>query len=234
VTPQTPPARTPAPTRTDGRDLGLIDRLAALHVAVVSDCLDQVGIRDNVMAPHIRPLTDDSKVAGYAATVQLIEVDSAPADSQDWYRGEIEAIEQMLPGDVLVGSTCPGSYWGELLATASRHYGVRGVIADAWTRDTVALRELGFPAFVAGIQAQDSLGRIDVQASNVPIECAGVAVNPGDLMIADQDGVAVIPEAVASDVIDRAEKKLKAEHDMRSELRDGLPLSAAFDKYRML
>lgn len=220
--------------RPDGRDLDLIGRVEALHVAVLSDCLDQLGVRDNVMEHHIRPLTDESRVAGYAATVKLVEVDSAPADSADWYRGEIEALELMQPGDVMVASTCPASYWGELLANASRSHGVRGVVADAYTRDVTSLRTLGFPVFVAGIQAQDSLGRVDVAEANVPITCGGVEVNPGDVIAADQDGVVVIPEAIAQQVVERAETKVAAESEMRTDLRNGMALSEAFDKYRIL
>jgi regulator of RNase E activity RraA len=220
--------------RPDGRDLSIVARIEALHVAVLSDCLDQLGARERVMLPHIRPLTDSSSVAGYAATVKLVEVEEAPADSADWYRGEIEALELMQPGDVMVASTCPGSYWGELLTTASKNRGVRGVVADAYTRDVSALRKLGFPVFVAGIQAQDSLGRLDVEQANVKIECGGVEVNPGDLVAADQDGVVVIPEELAPEVVSRAEAKVAAESEMRADLRDGMPLSEAFAKYQIL
>ena len=106
-------------TREDGRDLALVDRLARLYVAVVSDCLDRVGVRSNVMAPHIRPLTRESRAAGYAATVHAVEVEAIP-ERGSWYAGEIAAIDSQQPGDVMVVSTCNGSYFGELLGTASR------------------------------------------------------------------------------------------------------------------
>ena len=123
------------------RDLALIDRLERLHPAVVSDCLDRIGHRAQVLAPHIRPLSRDTKVAGYASTVHCVDVDAVPPDRDDWYRGELSAVDALEPGDVMVVSTCRGSYWGELLATASRHRGARGVVADAYTRDTLALIE---------------------------------------------------------------------------------------------
>ena len=145
--------------RTDGRDLDLVARLDRLYVAVVSDCLDKVGIRDNVMAPHIRPLTRGTRTAGFAATVLAVQVDEIPDDP---YAGEIRAVDAQQPGDVMIVSTCTGSYWGELLATASRARGAVGIVADAYTRDTQALIAMGYPTFVAGINAQDSLGRIDV------------------------------------------------------------------------
>ncbi len=219
---------------TGARDLELLERLGRLYVAVVSDSLDHHGVRDNVMASHIRPLTDDARVAGYAATVQLGMVDAIPADSDDWYRKEIEAIEAMRPGDVMVGSTCPRSYWGELLATTSIRHEVRGMVADAYTRDSAALRELGFPVFVAGIQAQDSLGRVEVVDAGGEIECGGVRVRQGDLILADADGVVVIPSALAYDVVAWAEDKMAKEDEMRRDLESGTTLSAAFRTHKVL
>src|SRR5438067_6406123 len=160
------------------RDLALIDRLERLHPAIVSDCLDRLGHRAQVLAPHIRPLSRDMKVAGYASTVHCVDVDRVPPDRDDWYRGELSAVDALQPGDVMVVSTCRGSYWGELLATASRFRGARGIVADAYTRDCRALIEMRYPTFVAGILAYDSLGRIDVDAVGVPIECGGVTVRP--------------------------------------------------------
>src|SRR5919204_2983782 len=190
------------------RDLALTDRLERLYPAVVADCLDRLGARSQVLDPRIRPLTRETKLAGYAATVHCVEVSGVPESRADWYRGELEAVDALQPGDVMVVSTCRGSYWGELLATASRYRGARGLVADAWTRDTLALIELGFPTFAAGIHCADSLGRIDVDAVGVPIECGGVAVEPGDLVLGDHDGVVVVPAAHAEEVIGLAEEKV--------------------------
>src|SRR5947208_10977817 len=116
------------------RDLDLIDRLERLHPAVVSDCLDRMGHRAQVLAPHIRPLAREMKVAGYASTVHCVDVDGVPTDRDDWYRGELAAVDALQPGDVMVVSTCRGSYWGELLATGPRHRGSRSVVAEAHRR----------------------------------------------------------------------------------------------------
>lgn len=226
-----PPAEN---TRSDGRDGSLVSRLDVLYVAVISDCLDQVGVRNNVMAPRIRPLTQQCRVSGYAATVHIEPVDAPPLDRDDWYRGEIEALEGMQPGDVMVGSTCTGSYWGELLAVACCQRGVRGVVADAYTRDTSALIGMNFPTFTAGIHAQDSLGRVDVTAHSVPVDSGDVRVVPGDMIIGDQDGVAVIPADVAEEVISKAEEKMAVEKRMKASLRNGMPLSEAFSTYGIL
>jgi 4-hydroxy-4-methyl-2-oxoglutarate aldolase len=216
------------------RDLALIDRLERLHPAVVSDCLDRLGHRAQVMEPHIRPLAHDMKVAGYASTVHCVEVDGVPADREDWYRGELGAVDALQPGDVMVVSTCRGSYWGELLATASRYRGARGVVADAYTRDTLALMELGFPTFAAGIHCADSLGRIDVDAVGTRIVCGGVEVGPGDLVLGDHDGIVVIPAELGAEVVELAEEKIAGENLVRDKLAEGMPVSEAFRTYGVI
>lgn len=209
-------------------NLDLVDRLGLLHPAVVSDCLDRIGIRNQALAPRIRPLWPQAKLAGVARTVLCVPVDGVPENRADWYRGELAAVDALGPGDVMVVSTCEGSYWGELLATAARSRGARGVVADAYTRDTLALIEMGFPTFVAGIHCPDSLGRIDVQAAGVEISCGGVTVHDGDLVIADLDGVVVVPAAVAPDVIALAEEKVAGEDVVRQKLADGMLVTEAF------
>jgi 4-hydroxy-4-methyl-2-oxoglutarate aldolase len=212
----------------------LIDRLGRLHVAVISDCLDRAGVRNNTMHRRIRPLGEDQRLAGCALTVQLDVVDAPPADPADYYKGEIAAVDALGPGDVMVVSTCEGSYWGELLATACRARRGVGLVADAWTRDTRELLRMDFPTFVAGIDPTDSLGRTDVSAWNVEIVCGGVRVRPRDLVIADSDGVAVIPSELAEDVIREAEEKVSSESTMREDLAAGMPLGEAFHVHGVL
>jgi regulator of RNase E activity RraA len=216
------------------RDLALIERLERLYPAVVADCLDRLGVRMQVLEPHIRPLYADAKVAGYAATVHCVDVEAVPEDRADWYRGEMSAVDSLQPGDVMVVSTCRGSYWGELLATASRYRGARGLVADAYTRDTLALTEMRFPTFAAGIHCADSLGRIDVDAVGVPIGCGGVEVGPGDLVLGDNDGVVVIPASLGAEVIGLAEEKVAGEDLVRAKLAEGMPVSEAFRTYGVI
>ena len=216
------------------RDLALIDRLGRLYPAVVADCLDRLGARSQVLEPHIRPLDPTSKVAGFAATVHCVPVDAVPASRDDWYRGELEAVDALRPGDVMVVSTCRASYWGELLATAARYRGARGIVADAYTRDTLALLEMGFPTFAAGIHCADSLGRIDVDAVGVPVSCGGVEIAPGDLVLGDHDGVVAIPAALAEEVVGLAEAKVADENLVRVKLAEGMPVGEAFRAYGVL
>jgi 4-hydroxy-4-methyl-2-oxoglutarate aldolase len=216
------------------RDLSMLGRLRRLYPAVVSDCLDRIGYRQQVMRPHIRPLYPEARLAGFAMTVHCIEVDAPPANPDDYYKGELQAVDSLSPGDVMVVSTCDGSYWGELLATASRHRGAVGIVADAYTRDTDRLIEMQFPTFVAGISACDSLGRIDIDQVQVPVECGGVSVKPDDLLLADYDGVVVVPSEVAEEAISRAEEKVSGENLVREKLAEGMPVWEAFRTYGVI
>lgn len=215
-------------------DMALLERLEKLYVAVVADCLDSVGVRDNLLAPRVRSLTPGSFVAGFALTVQVVPVDGVPADRASWYAGELAAVDAQQPGDVLVVSSCDGSFWGELLATASRYRGSRGLVGDCFTRDTAALIEMGFPTFVTGSLAYDSLGRIDVADYGTAVECAGVTVHPRDLVIGDDDGVAIIPRGVAEEVIRLAEEKAASENVVRDRLAEGMSATDAFHAYGVL
>jgi 4-hydroxy-4-methyl-2-oxoglutarate aldolase len=216
------------------RDLTLVERLSRLHPAVVADCLDRQGLRRQVLAPRIRPLTPTMRLAGFAATVHCIEVDAVPESRDDWYRNELASVDALKPGDVIIVSTCRGSFWGELLATASRFRGALGVVADAYTRDTLALIAMGFPTFAAGIHCADSLGRIDVDAFDVPITCGGVDVEPGDLVLGDHDGVVTIPAELGEEIVTRAEEKLSGENLVREKLAEGMTVSEAFRTYGVI
>jgi 4-hydroxy-4-methyl-2-oxoglutarate aldolase len=220
--------------KRSAEDMALLERFEKLYVAVVADCLDSVGVRTNVLAPHVRSLYPGATMAGYALTVHVVDVDAAPADPDDWYRGEIGAVDAQQPGDVMVVSTSSGSYWGELLATASRFRGARGIVGDCYARDTATLIEMRYPTFVAGALAYDSLGRIDVDAVGVPVECAGVTVHSGDLVIGDDDGVAIVPRGIAEEVVRLAEAKVSGENLVRDKLAQGMPVAEAFRSYGVL
>jgi regulator of RNase E activity RraA len=212
----------------------LIDRLDRLYPAVIADCLDKVGVRNNVMDPRIRPIYPGARMAGFASTVKAIEVDGPPANKDEYYKGELQAVDALRNGDIMVVSQARGSYWGELLATASRFRGGRGIVADTWARDTLQLIEMDFPTFVAGINCHDSLGRIDVEAVGVPIICGGVTVEHGDPILADFDGVVVIPAGVADEVISLAEEKVAGENLVREKLAEGMPVWDAFRTYGVI
>lgn len=216
------------------RDLELLERLRRLYPAVLSDCLDKLGWRRQVMEPRIRPLYPEAVLAGFAATVHCVEVDALPSSPDEYYKGELQAVDALREGDVMVVSTCNGSYWGELLATASRYRGAVGIVADAYARDTLKLIEMQFPTFIAGILACDSLGRIEVDQVGVPVECGGVTVKPDDLLLGDYDGVVVIPSEIAKEAISLAEEKVAGENLVRDKLAEGMAVWDAFRTYGVI
>jgi regulator of RNase E activity RraA len=216
---------------TPSRDLSLLNRLDALYPAVVSDELDRMGYRNQVMRPDIRPLFPEARIAGFAFTVHTVPVFSVPEEP---YKLEMECVDSLQPGDVLCVSPTEGSFWGELLSTAAGYRGCRGVVLDGYTRDTKTIIEMGFPTFSRGIHVADSLGRLDVAAYQVAVECGGVRINPGDLLLADYDGVVVIPQEVAEEAISRAEEKVRGENLVRKHLQEGMPVSEAFRRFGVI
>lgn len=211
-----------------------VERLEKLYTAVVADVLDRIGFRDQVLAPYIRPLFPEAKLAGIAATVEVADINEVPANPDEWYKGELQAVDALTTGEVMVVSQTKGSYWGELLATAARYRGARGVVVDGYCRDTLVLIEMQFPTFTAGINCTDSLGRIDVKATGVPIVCGGVTVNPGDLVLADHDGVVVVPQKATAEVLAKAEEKVSGENKVRDELARGRGLWETFREYGVI
>jgi 4-hydroxy-4-methyl-2-oxoglutarate aldolase len=210
----------------------LIDRLDRLYPAVVSDVLDRMGYREQAMAPDIRPLFPEARLCGRAMPVLAVPSYSVPEN--DPYKLELEAVDHLGLGDVMVVSRIDGSFWGELLSTAARCRGARGIVVDGYTRDTLSIIEMGFPTFVRGIHIADSLGRLEVAAYDVPVVCGGVRVAPDDLLLADFDGIVVVPAAAAEEAIARAEEKVSGENLVRKHLQEGMPVSEAFRRFGVI
>ncbi len=205
-----------------------------LYAAVISDALDQVGYRNQTMHHDIRPLYMEAVAVGRAMPVLCVDVYEVPDQP---YQMEIAAVDSLKPNDVLVCSTnysTRNCFWGELLSTAARVRGARGTIVEGFIRDTKQITEMQFPVFMTGISPVDSSGRGDVIAYNVPIECGGVKVNPGDIIFGDYDGVVVIPKKVENKVIEAALEKVSGENRTRDELLKGSTLKAVYDKYGIL
>lgn len=207
-------------------------RLGALYSAVVADVLDRLGWRQQVMDAGIRSLAPGTRMAGRALTALAApDRELAPAHP---YAGEIAAVDALRADDVLVASCCVYSLWGELLSTAARARGARGVILDGPTRDIASIRAMGFPVFCRGTHPADSLGRVMIEAHNVPIVCGGVLVRPGDLLLADDDGVVVVPADVAEEALSLAEEKVRGENKVREALAGGMSVAEAFQKFGIL
>jgi regulator of RNase E activity RraA len=205
-----------------------------LYTAVVSDALDQLGVRNQAMREYLRPLHARCTFAGWARTISCVDVYHIPDDP---YALEIEAIDSLLPGEVAVVGTSKSTRnapWGELLSTAAKARGARGAVIDGLVRDVSKIEELGFPVFAAGIKPVDSMGRGIVTAYNVPVECGEVLVNAGDFVFGDRDGVVVIPREMARQAIELAADKVRRENHSRAELMKGAYLRDVFAKYGVL
>src|ERR1700688_646165 len=202
-----------------------------LYTAVVSDAMDQLGVRHQAMREYLRPLYPACRMAGWARTISCSDLYHTPPDP---YGIEIEAVDSLLPGEVAVVGTqksIRNAPWGELLSTASRARGARGAVVDGLVRDVQKIEELGFPVFASGIKPVDSLGRGCVTDYNVPVECGEVIVHPGDFVFADFDGVVVVPQGLVSEVIQLASDKVQRENNSRAELMKGAYLRDVYQKY---
>lgn len=205
-----------------------------LYTAVIADALDELGHRDQAMREYLRPLAPEATFAGWARTIQCQDMFYVPNDP---YGLEIEAMDSILPGEVVVVSTCESKRnapWGELLSTAARARGARGAVVDGLVRDVRTIQKLGFPVFAAGIKPVDSRGRGHVVDYNVPVLCGGVLVNPGDLIFADYDGIVAIPASLITDVFAKAKERVFRERESRKDLFAGAYLSQVYAKYGVL
>jgi len=205
-----------------------------LYVPVISDALDSIGYRTFAMSHRIRPLREDFVFAGRARTVSWMDVYTPDPNP---YALEIEFMDKLQKGDVVVTSTdtaLRNAPWGELMSTAAKVRGARAAVLDSCVRDVKKIYALNFPVFAAAISPLDSNGRGRVAAYDVPIECGGVLVNSGDLIVGDYDGIVVVPKKVEQQVIGLAFDKVSKENITRNELLQGKLLKEVYDKYGVL
>lgn len=223
------------PSAPERRDLSLCEFVEKnLYTAVVSDALDQLGFRNQVMREYLRPVYAGAACAGWARTVSCSDVYHV---SEEPYKIEIEAVDSLQPGEVAVIGTqksLRNAPWGELLSTAAKARGARGAVVDGLIRDIRKIESIGFPVFAAGMKPVDSMGRGIVTAYNLPVDCGEVIVHPGDLIFADFDGIVAIPAAAIEHTIALATDKVSRENISRAELEKGAYLKDVFEKYGIL
>jgi 4-hydroxy-4-methyl-2-oxoglutarate aldolase len=195
-------------------DVSVADGFRMVEVASVSDAMEQLYGERAYMSHDMRPLSA-TKFAGPAVTVQLKKEEHKEGSAAS--QGMLDAIDDSPAGSVYVMVLENGAEYagiGGLMATAMKYRGFAGAVIDASVRDTPQIRKLQFPVFSRGVAPSTTINHYRVTGVNVPVTCAGVRVNPGDIITADEDGVAVVPKARAADVLKKSQELDDTEHRM--------------------
>jgi regulator of RNase E activity RraA len=207
------------------------ERFLGIYTAALADVLDARGHRDQTLPPGIRPLEAGQRLAGRAYTVQ-----GRPSATTD-HDAALRRVLAMLgdvPAEHVVVYACEqdvSAHLGELSVTSLKARGVAGCVLDGGCRDVRFIRDEGFPVFCRFVTPEDSTWRWELEATQVPITIGRVRVEPGDWVVGDADGVVVVPQAVAEDVLAEAEAKAATESEIRVAVRAGMPPLEAYQRY---
>lgn len=218
----------------DGRPITLALMRERFTSAVVCDALDAAGFPNQSPRVAFQQLTVPGVLVGRCKTT--LWADMAHVDPKP-YELELKAVDTCKADDILIAAAAGSmrsGIWGELLSTAARNAGCVGAIVHGAVRDVRQMAEMKFPVYALGTIIYDSKDRQRVIDIDVPVEIDGVAFLPGDLVIADRDGIVVVPRAVEAEVVQAAWAKVNAENEVRDAIKAGMPATDAFNKYGVL
>ncbi len=222
------------PTLTVAQIEEIAQRYRRLYTGAIADMLDKNGHRNQVLPHHITPFTKADRVAGPAFTGQGFPcADTANNDTET----RLKMLDSITPGTVSVWA-CGGSidcaHWGEIMSTAARQRGCNGAVIDGGVRDVDFVNEMNYPVFARFKCSASSVGRWDIREYQIPIKIGAVVIRPGDFVFGDTDGVVIVPQALTVEVLEAAEDVFRREGKMREELRRGVSVKEAYDKYGSL
>jgi len=226
--------RVPGVTGNGHLDRDVMAVLESAPASVVSDVLDRLGRREQVLDLAIRPLWPEARLAGVAVPVVIVADTSEPELPYD---GELTALDGLRPGDVPMFVVEPGvrcASWGELFSCAAIGRGAAGLVVDGLVRDAAQIVALGFPTFARGLSPLDTFARAIVTGIDVEARVGGVDVTPGDLVVGDIDGIVVVPREMAADVAEAVITKHRLEGNARADLLAGMGIREVWAKYGVL
>lgn len=215
-----------------------------LATAQLGDILDTLDRRHQFLPPGIAPLDSSAKLIGRAMTVQEADSLSSPSSKAEGPLASkpfglmMEALDSLQENEIYI-ATCgrdPGQYalWGGLMSTRAQHCKAAGAILDGYVRDASEIEALGFMVFAKGLYAQDQGVRGKVVDYRCPIEISGVTIKPGDLILADREGVLVVPRDVEAEAIEKALQKARTESEVAVAIKDGMSAAKAFETFGVL
>lgn len=217
---------------TDPDDVRALAQL--FSSALVSDALDAMGHRYQALGWDIVPRSGDGVVVGRAFPVAIRRASAVPETP---YVGLLRALDSIDPGDIFViptGRATDIAVWGELLSTVCLERGAVGAVTDGLVRDIARTRRLGFPVLARGTLPSDISGRAEITAHRVTCVVDGVEIRPRDLIVADDDGILVVPEQLTHEVVERVTLKTQGEARFRRSVRDGASASSAYAEWGVL
>lgn len=215
------------------------DRLTNLHSAMVNDITDEMGIKNNVIpCKRLRSLWSREPAVGTAHTSQYVEI-GYTEEREDDPRNSLglQYLNEISEGDFVIRAApddTSSGMWGELLSTIAQENGATGALIDGATRDSRMIEDHGFPVWSEGHSQIESFGRVSLREYGTPVNIEGVTINPGDVVFADYESIAIIDPEIVAEVIERGEEELEIENQVRRDIRNGDSVFEVWDRYETL